>query len=148
MARTLSQDVTGLIESDEALRDILTRCRRFAVVIASAKPERPSNDVMRYLIAHGYEVFPVNPGLAGREILGRPVFASLRDVPTPVDVVDVFRHPDAVMPIARDAVAIRAQVLWLQTGVWNASAARLAQAAGLDVVADRCPKIEHSRLLN
>lgn len=146
MAGTLNQNVRGLVESDEGLRDIFTRCRRFAMIIASAKPGHPSNEVMRYLMAHGYEVFPVNPGWAGREILGRPVFASLRDVPESVDVVDVFRHPDAVMPIARDAVAIRAQVLWLQIGVWNADAAQLAQAAGLDVVAERCPKVEHARL--
>lgn len=138
--------MSGLIESDEALRDILTRCRRFAVIIASANPERPSYEVMQYLIAHGYEVFPVNPGRAGREILGRPVVASLRDLPEPVDVVDVFRHPDGVPEIARDAIAIGAKVLWMQIGAGNDDAARLAQAAGLQVVAERCPKIEHMRL--
>ncbi len=135
------------IESDEALRDILTRCRRFAVIIASPNPARPSHYVARYLLEHGYEVFPVNPGRPGREILGRPVVARLTDLPEPVDVVDVFRHPDAVAGIARDAVAIGAKVLWMQIGAVNTEAARIAEAGGLQVVADRCPKIEHARLL-
>ncbi|MFP4539208.1 MAG: CoA-binding protein [Dichotomicrobium sp.] len=139
--------MTALTESDDALKDILTRCRRFAVIIASANPARPSYEVMRYLIDHGYEVFPVNPGWAGREILGRPVVASLRDLPCSVDVVDVFRHPDGVPEIARDAIAIGAKVLWMQIGASNDEAAKLAQAAGLQVVAERCPKIEHARLI-
>jgi hypothetical protein len=137
----------GLVESDEALRDILTRCRRFAVIIASPNPARPSHYVARYLLEHGYEVFPVNPGRPGREILGRPVVARLTDLPEPVDVVDVFRHPDAVAAIAQDAVAIGAKVLWMQIGAVNMEAARIAEEGGLRVVADRCPKIEHARLL-
>jgi hypothetical protein len=137
----------GLVESDEALRDILTRCRRFAVIIASPNPARPSHYVARYLLEHGYEVFPVNPGRPGREILGRPVVARLTDLPEPVDVVDVFRHPDAVAAIAQDAVAIGAKVLWMQIGAVNMEAARIAEEGGLQVVADRCPKIEHARLL-
>jgi hypothetical protein len=137
----------GLVESDEALKDILTRCRRFAVIIASPNPARPSHYVARYLLEHGYEVFPVNPGRPGREILGRPVVARLTDLPEPVDVVDVFRHPDAIVPIAQDAVAIGAKVLWMQIGAVNMEAARIAEEGGLQVVADRCPKIEHARLL-
>ncbi|RIA55934.1 CoA-binding protein [Dichotomicrobium thermohalophilum] len=137
----------ALIDSDAALRDVLTRYRRYAVIIASPNPARPSHEVMRYLLDHGYEVFPVNPGRPGREILGRPVVARLTDLPEPVDVVDVFRHPDAVVPIAQDAVAIDAKVLWMQIGAVNMEAARIAEAAGLQVVADRCPKIEHARLL-
>lgn len=140
--------MTGLVESDAALRDILTRCRRFAVIIASANPARPSHYVPRYLLERGYEVFPVNPGWAGREILGRPVVARLGDLPKPVDVVDVFRHPEAVAPIAEDAVAIGAKVLWMQIGVVNPEAARIAQEGGLQVVMDRCAKIEHARLLS
>jgi len=137
----------ALVESDAALKDILTRCRRFAVIIASPNPARPSYDIMRYLLDDGYEVFPVNPGRPGREILGRPVVARLTDLPEPVDVVDVFRHPDAVVPIAQDAIAIGAKVLWMQIGSVNMEAARIAEEAGLQVVADRCPKIEHERLM-
>jgi len=134
------------IESDAGLRDILTRYRRFAVIIASPNPARPGNYVARYLLEHGYEIFPVNPGWAGREIVGRPVVARLRDLPEPVDVVDVFRHPDAVVSIAQDAIAIGAKVLWMQIGAANMDAARIAEAAGLKVVADRCPMAEHERL--
>jgi len=137
----------ALVESDAALEDILTRYRRYAVIIASPNPARPSYDIMRYLLDHGYEVFPVNPGRPGREILGRPVVARLTDLPEPVDVVDVFRHPEAVVPIAQDAIAIGAKVLWMQIGAANMEAARIAEEAGLQVVADRCPKIEHARLL-
>jgi hypothetical protein len=137
----------ALVESDAALEDILTRYRRYAVIIASPNPARPSYDIMRYLLDHGYEVFPVNPGRPGREILGRPVVARLTDLPEPVDVVDVFRHPEAVVPIAQDAIAIGAKVLWMQIGAVNMEAARIAEEAGLQVVADRCPKIEHARLL-
>jgi len=137
----------ALVESDAALEDILTRYRRYAVIIASPNPARPSYDIMRYLLDHGYEVFPVNPGRPGREILGRPVVARLTDLPEPVDVVDVFRHPEAVVPIAQDAIAIGAKVLWMQIGAVNMEAARIAEEAGLQVVADRCPKIEHTRLL-
>ncbi len=134
------------VESDDGLRDILANCRRFAVIIASANPARPSYQIMQYLLDHGYDVFPVNPGRPGREILGQPVVARLSDLPEPVDVVDVFRHPDAVVPIARDAIAIGAKVLWMQIGTANDEAARIAGAAGLKVVADRCPTIEHARL--
>jgi predicted CoA-binding protein len=137
----------ALVESDAGLRDILTRYRRFAVIIASPNPARPSHDVARYLLEHGYEVFPVNPGRPGRLIFGRTAVARLTDLAEPVDVVDVFRHPDAVVPIARDAVAIGAKVLWMQIGIVNMEAARIAEAAGLQVVADRCPKMEHARLL-
>jgi len=136
------------VESDANLRDILTNCRRFAVIIASANPARPSYQVMQYLLDHGYEVFPVNPGRPGREILGRPVAARLTDLPEPVDLVDVFRHPEAVPAIARDAVAIGAKVLWMQIGTANDEAARIAQEGGLQVVMDRCPSVEHARLLD
>ncbi len=136
----------ALVESDEGLKDILTRYRRFAVIIASPNPDRPSHYVGQYLLEHGYEVFPVNPGRPGRQIWGRPVVARLTDLPQPVDVVDVFRHPDAVVPIAQDAIAIGAKVLWMQIGAVNQAAARIAREAGLQVVADRCPKIEHARL--
>ena len=137
----------ALVENDAGLKDILTRYRRFAVINASPNPARPSHYVARYLLEHGYEIFPVNPGRPGREMFGRPVVARLTDLPEPVDVVDVFRHPDAVVPIAQDAVAIGAKVLWMQIGVANTQAARIAEAAGLQVVADRCPMMEHARLI-
>lgn len=137
----------ALVESDAALKDILTRYRRFAVIIASPNPAHPSYYVAQYLLEHGYEIFPVNPGRPGREILGRPVVARLGDLPEPVDVVDVFRHPEAVVPIAEAAVAFDAKVLWMQIGAVNMEAVRIADAAGLQVVADRCPKIEHARLI-
>lgn len=137
----------ALVESDAGLKDILTRCRRFAVIIASPNPARPSHHVAQYLLEHGYEIFPVNTGRPGREILGRQVVARLRDLSEPIDVVNVFRHPDAVVPIAEDAVAIGAKVLWMQAGTVNMEAARIAEAAGLQVVADRCAKMEHARLL-
>lgn len=139
--------MVALVESDAGLRNILSGSRRFAVIIASANPARPSYEVMGYLMAHGYGVFPVNPGWGGREIAGRPTVARLADLPGPVDVVDVFRHPDAVVPIARDAVAIGAKVLWMQIGVVNEEAARIAHQGGLKVVMDRCPTVEHARLL-
>jgi len=137
----------AVVESDDALKYILTRYRRFAVIIASANPARPSHYVPRYLLEHGYEVLPVNPGWAGRQIFGRPAVARLTDLPEPVDVVDVFRHPDALVPIAEDAVAIGAKVLWMQIGVVNPDAARIAQEGGLQVVMDRCASVEHARLL-
>ncbi len=136
------------VESDAALKEILRRYRRYAVIIATPNPARPGYEVMRYLLAHGYEVFPVNPGRPGREILGQRVVARLADLPGPVDVVDVFRHPDAVPQIASEAVAIGAKVLWMQIGTVNMEATRIAEAAGLQVVADRCPKVEHERLMS
>jgi len=123
---------------------ILQNHKVIAMVGLSPKADRPSNVVARYLMAHGYTVIPVNPGQ--REILGQPCHASLRDIPVAVDMVDVFRNANDVPPIAADAIAIGAKSLWLQLGVINAEAAAVASAAGLDVVMDRCPKIEHASL--
>lgn len=131
---------------DAYLRDILATTRTVAVVGASANEERPSYGVQRFLSDAGYEVYPVNPGQAGKEILGRPVFASLRDIPVAVDMIDVFRSSDSVGPIVDDAIAIGAKVVWMQLHVTNADAAKKAEAAGLKVVMNRCPKIERSRL--
>ena len=134
-----------MIVNDAAgLRRILENHKVVAMVGLSPKEDRPSNLVARYLMAHGFTVIPVNPGQ--REILGQPCYASLKDIPVAVDMVDVFRNSSDVPPIATDAIAIGAKSLWLQLGVINADAAAAASAAGLDVVMDRCPKIELARL--
>ncbi len=131
---------------DERIRAILERVRTIAVVGASARPERPSHEVMAFLQRFGYRVIPVNPGLAGQSLLGEPVHASLRDIAGPVDMVDVFRASDKVGPVAADAIAIGAKVFWTQLGVVNEAAAEAARKAGLEVVTNRCPRIELARL--
>lgn len=137
--------------TDSEIQSILTRLKTFAVIGASPKPERPSYGVMAFLIARGFTVKPVNPGIAGKTILDQLVFASLADVPPPVDVVDVFRASDAVQEIVREAIAhkdrLGIKVIWMQLGVINEDAASEARAAGLTVVMDRCPKIEFARLM-
>lgn len=137
--------------SDDEIRAILGRVRTFAVIGGSAKPVRPSYGVMQFLIDQGYDVRPVNPGYAGRLILGQTVYVALADVPPPVDVVDIFRNPAAALQAVRDAVVAKdglgATVVWMQLGVINEQAADEARAAGFTVVMDRCPKIELSRLM-
>ncbi|KQP14073.1 CoA-binding protein [Pseudorhodoferax sp. Leaf267] len=128
------------------LRRVLHQHRRVAIVGLSAEWHRPSFFVAKYLLQHGYQVFPVNPRYAGSEILGQPCVASLDDLREPVDMVDVFRRTEDVLPIARQAVAIGARCLWQQIGVVNHEAAQLVEQAGLDSVMDRCVKIEHARL--
>ncbi|ATI63138.1 CoA-binding protein [Edwardsiella tarda] len=131
---------------DEALTQILRRVRHIALVGASDKPERASYRVMAYLLAQGYRVTPISPKLAGQTLLGQRVYATLEEVTQPIDMVDVFRNADAAYGIAQQAIAVGASVLWLQLGVINPEASALAQAAGLQVVMDRCPKIEIPRL--
>ena len=128
------------------LRRILHQHRRVAVVGLSAEWHRPSYFVAKYLQQHGYRIFPVNPRYAGGQILGEPCVASLADIGEPVDMVDVFRRTEDVMPIAEQAIAIGARCLWQQIGVINQEADALVRAAGLDSVMDRCVKIEHARL--
>jgi predicted CoA-binding protein len=128
----------------ETLRRILRENKVIAMVGLSADWFRPSNFAAKYLLEHGYTVIPVNPKYA--EILGQRCYKSLRDIPVKVDVVDVFRKTEDVMPFADDAIAIGARVLWQQIGVKNVEAAKKAEAAGLDAVIDRCMKIEHGRL--
>jgi predicted CoA-binding protein len=132
--------------SDAYIGDILASSRTFAFVGASANASRPSYFAMKYLMAKDYRVIPVNPGHAGKELLGQKIFASLSDIEEPVDVVDMFRKPDAALGIAREAIAIGAKVMWMQLGVRNDEAARIAEDAGLKVVMNRCPKIEYGRL--
>ena len=131
---------------DSYIRGILNSYKVFAMVGASPNQVRPSFFAMKYLLAKGYRVIPVNPGHAGKEILGQTVYASLRDIPEPVEIVDIFRGSQYALDITRDAIAIGAKVVWMQLGVRNDEAARLAEEAGLKVVMNRCPKIEYGRL--
>jgi uncharacterized protein len=118
--------------------------KTIAVVGASSDPGKPSHGVTAYLIDQGYTVYVVNP--TETEIFGRPAYASLADVPEPVDIVDVFRRPDDVPPVVEDAIAAAAKTVWMQLGIVNEEAAERARSAGLQVVMDRCTKIEHGRL--
>ncbi len=124
----------------ELMRDAKT----IAVVGVSADPTRPSNDVAKYLIDAGYEVYLVNP--TEQEIFGQPVYASLADVPVAVDIVDIFRRPGDVPPVVDAAIEAGAKAVWMQLGIVNEEAAATARAAGLEVVMDRCTKIEHRQL--
>lgn len=136
--------------TDADILRILRATKTIALVGASAKWQRPSYFAMKYLQAKGYRVLPINPGLAGQEILGEEVYASLADAPGPYEMVDIFRNSDAALGVTREAVALAAEkgirTVWMQLGVVNAEAAALARAAGLEVVMDRCPKIEFGRL--
>jgi len=132
--------------SDATLRRILSSVRTIAMVGASSNWNRPSYFVMKYLQNKGYRVIPVNPGTAGQEQLGEKIYASLKDIPDKIDMVDVFRASDAVGPIVDDAIAIGAKVVWMQLGVRNDAAAAKGEAAGLEVIMNRCPKIEFGRL--
>jgi predicted CoA-binding protein len=131
---------------DNAIKAVLNQVKTIALVGASENPARPSYGVMAYLLGQGNRVIPVSPRLAGQTLLGQTAYASLGDIPEPVDMVDVFRQPDAAFEVAQEAIAIGARVLWLQIGVINEAAAVLAHDAGLTVVMDRCPKIEIPRL--
>ena len=128
-------------------RLILDRARSVAVVGASSNPARASNFVLTYLLSSStdFDVYPVNPREAGREILGRRVYGSLADLPVTPDIVDAFRRSEDLPAVAEQAIAAGASVLWVQLGLWSAEAARRCAAAGLDVVMDRCLKIEHAR---
>jgi len=130
---------------DSDITAILQGTRRIALVGASAKPDRPSYGVMRFLLAQGYDVTPVNPGLAGQEILGRRVVASLAEA-APLDMVDLFRNSADVEAPVQEAIRLGAKTIWMQLGVVNETAAAAARAAGVNVVMDRCPAIEIPRL--
>ncbi len=133
----------GLADADVAR--ILNETRRIALVGASNRPERPSHGVMRFLLSRGWQVTPVNPGLAGQTLLGQPVVASL-DEAGPLDMVDIFRASDQAGGVVDDAIRLGARSVWLQLGVVDHEAAARARAAGLKVVMDRCPAIEAPRL--
>lgn len=137
---------TPLAYDDSYIRGILRRTRVIAMPGASTSWNRPSFFVMKYLQRKGYRVIPVNPRAAGQEILGEPVVGSLGEIGSPVDMVDIFRNSEAAGQITDEAIAIGAKSVWMQIGVRNDEAAKRAADAGLDVVMDRCPKIEFSRL--
>ena len=136
--------------SDPYIAGILGEAKTIAMVGASAVTNRPSYFAMKYLLGKGYRVIPVNPTLVGKEILGQPVYASLADVPAPVDIVDIFRNSAAALEVTREAIRLKdklgIKVIWMQLGVRNDEAAAEAEAAGLQVVMNRCPKIEYDRL--
>lgn len=131
---------------DAAIRNILATTSRIALVGASANPGRPSNQVLRTLLARGYDVTPVNPGLAARTLHGRTVVATLYDLVGPLDMVDLFRASANVLAPVQDAIRLGARTIWMQLGVINHDAATLARDAGLIVVMNRCPLIELARL--
>jgi len=133
---------------DTYIRGILNTVKTIAMVGISPKDVRPSYFAFKYLLERGYRMIPVNPGQVGGEILGRPVYAKLADIPEPVDMVDIFRASQFATAVVEEAVALtpRPQVIWMQLGIRNDAAAQLAEAAGLKVVMDRCPKIEYGRL--
>jgi len=139
-----------LYYEDSEIRTILRETRTIAMVGASPNWVRPSNFAMKYLQGKGYWVIPVNPGAVGRDVLGERVYAKLADIPPPIDVVDIFRNSEAASPIVDEALDLAAshgiRVIWMQLGVRNADAARRAEAAGLEVIMDRCMKIEYGRL--
>ena len=136
--------------SDETVREILTTVRTIAVVGASPNPARPSNEVLGYLVAKGFETYPVNPWHAGGLIRGRPTYARLADVPALIDMVDVFRNSAAAGGAVDDALDLDPlpAVIWMQLGVVNEEAAERARARGVTVVMNRCPKIEFRRLFD
>ncbi len=134
------------LETDDAIRALLQSTRTIALVGASPKPERDSNRVMRFLLDQGYRVIPINPGLAGQLIHGQMVRARLVDIEETIDLVDVFRNSEAAGDVVDEAIEAGAKSVWMQLGVINAKAAHHAEAAGLRVVMDRCPKIEIPRL--
>jgi len=133
---------------DGYIRGILNTVKTIAMVGVSANSSRPSYFAFKYLLERGYRMIPVNPGLAGEELLGRKVYGKLADIPEPVDMVDIFRSSRHAVGIVEEALALkpRPQVIWMQLGVRNDEAARLAEANGLKVVMNRCPKIEYGRL--
>jgi predicted CoA-binding protein len=131
---------------DEDIADLLSSARTIAMVGASDRPNRPSHGVMNFLQDHGYRVLPVNPQITGEHVLGEFVWRELGQIGVPIDIVDVFRRPDAAGDAVDQAIVAGAKAVWMQIGVINEEAAARAEAAGLKVVMDRCPKIEIARL--
>ena len=133
----------GVAQSSDPIKDILRSAKTIAVVGLSSDRRRPSYEIAAYLQSAGYKIIPVNPN--EREVLGQRSYARLEDVPEPIDIVDVFRRPEYVPPVADSAVAVGAKVLWLQLGIIHAAAAEKAHAAGLTVIEDACLFVEHKK---
>ncbi len=133
--------------SAEYLADILREVKTIALVGASNNTVRPSYFVLNYLLEKGYQVFPINPGLAGQEISGQKVYTNLAEVPAPIDMIDIFRNSEAALAVTKEALALlhKPKVIWMQLSVRNDEAATLAEAQGLKVVMDRCPKMEFGK---
>ncbi|MGO4705359.1 CoA-binding protein [Microvirga sp. 2MCAF38] len=129
---------------NDYIRGILKRVKTIALVGASQNPDRASFQVMNFLLQHGYDVIPVNPGLAGQELLGQKVFGTLADIPSPIDMIDIFRNSEAAGLVVDDALALKSlpTAIWMQLDVRNDEAAKRAEAKGVQVVMNRCPKIE------
>lgn len=127
------------------IKEILQECKRIAVVGLSPKSTRPSHQVAAYMLRAGYEIIPVNPGHT--EILGRPCYPDLQSVPGPVDMVNIFRRSEEVLPVVRAAIAKKVRVIWMQQGIVNEEAADLAEKQGITVIMDRCLQIDHQDLL-
>jgi len=136
--------------SDALIARLLRSVKTIAMVGASPNPVRPSFFAMKYLLDKGFHIIPVNPGQAGKEILGETVYAQISDLPAPVDMIDIFRNSEAAGPITDEALAnkdrLGLKIIWMQLGVINEEAAKRAEAAGLTVIMNRCPKIEYGRL--
>lgn len=134
--------------SDSYIRGILNTVKTIAMVGASEKENRPSYFAFKYLLERGYTMIPVNPGHAGEQMLGQRIYARLADIPVPVDMVDIFRASEYALPVVQEALTLtpKPQVIWMQLGVHNDEAAALAEANGMKVVMNRCPKIEYGRL--
>ncbi len=134
--------------SPDYIRSVLQEVKTVALVGASANTVRPSYFVMKYMMEKGYTVYPVNPGLAGQDLLGQKVYATLADIPVSIDMIDIFRNSDAALEVTREALtlAVNPKVIWMQLSVRNDKAAELAEAAGLRVVMNRCPKMEYGKL--
>ena len=133
-----------IITEDSDIKDILDNAKTIAILGLSPKPERDSNRVAIYLKDHGYSIIPVRPGK--QEILGQSAYATLDDIKENVDIVDVFRNPEQILPHAHEAIRIQPKVFWMQLGIENQEAATLLVKAGIDVVMNKCIKIEHDRL--
>ena len=133
---------------DSYIRGILNTVKTIAMVGASAKDNRPSYFAFKYLAERGYNMIPINPGLAGKELLGRRIYGRLSEVPEPIDMVDIFRASKYAVPVVQEALTLnpRPRVIWMQLGIRNDEAAALAEANGVKVVMNRCPKIEYGRL--
>lgn len=135
-----------MLRDDEDVAELLTNARTIAMVGASDRPDRPSNGVMKFLQGRGYKVFPVNPTITGEHVHGEYVWRDLHQIGEPIDIVDIFRRPQAAGEAVDEAIAVGAKAVWMQLGVINREAAERAEAAGLKVVMNRCPKIEIVRL--